>query len=572
MHLDIRRVARLMAIPLAAATVAGLAVSSPARAATDTEATPPVPTTATAGTSADAAALDTPAVATALARQSPTWQECYPGAGFPQLECAGVQVPKDWSKPRGERITIAVSRVKASDPAQRRGVLFTNPGGPGGPGLTLGLYLSLVEPELAATYDLIGIDPRGVGSSTPVLECADPAILGELYNLDGRDVSAANQKRFLELNKKYASTCSADPLTRYIRTDQVVRDFDLIRSVLRERKISYVGYSAGTWLGAWYGAVFPHRVDRFMLDGIVDFTSNSYSSAVRQPRGFQKSYESYLLPWIAEHDDVYELGGTGDVVKKTIEARRAALASAPMTLAGGGTLTAAGYDSGIVGALYWTGLYDSIATALSILERYDSATDEEKAAVAEVFGGDGGLGYDPFWAVSCQDDTSPSYQRILDDTRRFRVSAPLTGATWNAYPCPFWSGRPSRSPVDGDDLPRMLLVNNDADPATPLGNALAARRNTPRSVLITVRNQPDHTIYASGAPCVEEIVNNWLINGVFPRRDTTCAGLPLPEPEPAGTASAADGAARAATAAPGQVPAQIWVDRFVKRHGAARIR
>lgn len=139
MHLDIRRVARLMAIPLAAATVAGLAVSSPARAATDTEATPPVPSTATAGTSADAAALDTPAVSTALARQSPTWQECYPGAGFPQLECAGVQVPKDWSKPRGERITIAVSRVKASDPAQRRGVLFTNPGGPGGPGLTLGL-------------------------------------------------------------------------------------------------------------------------------------------------------------------------------------------------------------------------------------------------------------------------------------------------------------------------------------------------------------------------------------------------------------------------------------------------
>ena len=126
----------------------------------------------------------------AFERQTLTWTECYPGRGYPRLQCAGVRVPLDWAAPNGQKITIAVSRVKASDPAARRGVLFTNPGGPGAPGLALSLFLALAEPKVAAAYDIIGLDPRGVGSSSPVLECAPSSVLGELYNLDGRDVSA----------------------------------------------------------------------------------------------------------------------------------------------------------------------------------------------------------------------------------------------------------------------------------------------------------------------------------------------------------------------------------------------
>ncbi|MFN8080421.1 MAG: alpha/beta fold hydrolase [Kineosporiaceae bacterium] len=553
-----------MAVPVMTLAGAGLAVGTPAQAATTPAAAP----------SASEAALDTPGVPAALARQRLDWQECIPGAGFPQFECAGVEVPKDWSKPAGEHLTIAVSRVKASDAAARRGVLLSNPGGPGGSGLILSLYFSLVEPDLAAAYDLIGIDPRGVGSSSPALACADPAILNALYGLDGRDTSATNQKRFLDLNTQYAATCSADPLTRHIRTDQVVRDYDLVRSVLRESKVSYVGYSAGTWLGSWYAAVFPKRVDRFVLDGNLDFTSRSQESFDRQPPAFQNSFESYLLPWIASYDEVYQLGTTKAAVKKVYEARRAVLAKTPLTLADGSTLNAAGYDSGIAGSLYWTGLYDGLATALSTLEHYATATDEQKAQVLDVFGSGGAEGNDVFWAVVCQDDKSSSYDQVLDVTRRFRRTAPLIGASWNANPCPFWPGRPKGSPVEGDELPKLLMINNDADPATPLGNALSARRNTPNARLVTVTDQPDHTIYGNGDACVEGIANGWLINGVLPRRDTRCAGLPLPVPEALGTAGAA--AARAASpaaraAAVPRMPAKVWIEQFQKTHGTPKV-
>jgi pimeloyl-ACP methyl ester carboxylesterase len=263
-------------------------------------------------------------------RKTPTWTECYPGRGYPQLRCASVRVPLDWAAPNGQKITIAVSRVKASNPAARRGVLFTNPGGPGAPGLALSLFLALAEPKVAAAYDIIGLDPRGVGSSSPVLECAPPSILGELYNLDGRDVSAANQRRFEVLDERFARTCSSAALTRYLTTDQIAHDLDLVRAVLGERKISYVGFSAGTWLGARYAALFPQRVDRFLLDGNLDFTSPSYSSAARQPRGFQRSFEDSLLPWIAEHDQVYGLGSTPARVKQIYESRRAALVRTPL--------------------------------------------------------------------------------------------------------------------------------------------------------------------------------------------------------------------------------------------------
>ena len=564
MHRALTRIARIMAVPVMALAGAGLAVGSSAQAAT---------TPAAAPGAADAA-LDTPGVPAALSRQQLAWQECIPDAGFPQFECAGVEVPKDWSKPTGERITIAVSRVKAADATARRGVLLSNPGGPGGSGLILSLYFSLVEPDLAAAYDLIGIDPRGVGSSSPALACADPAILNALYGLDGRDTSAANQKRYLDLNKQYAAACSADALTRHIRTDQVVRDYDLVRSVLREAKVSYVGYSAGTWLGSWYAAVFPKRVDRFVLDGNLDFTAPSSESFNRQPAGFQKSFESYLLPWIASYDEVYDLGTTKAAVKKVYEARRAVLAKTPLTLADGSALNAAGYDSGIAGSLYWTGLYDGLATALSTVEHYDTATDEAKAQVLDVFGSGGAEGNDVFWAVVCQDDKSPSYNQVLEDTRRFRRTAPLVGASWNANPCPFWPGRPKGSPVEGDELPKLLMINNDADPATPLGNALAARRNTPNARLVTVTAQPDHTIYGNGDACVEGLANGWLINGVMPRRDTRCAGLPLPVPEAlAGGAAAAAGAASPAAraAAAPRMPAKVWIEQFQKTHGTPKV-
>lgn len=571
-----RGIVRRLAAPVA--LLAGVALTAaPAEAVQAPRAalTAPAQTPAgkAAGTEAASAGED-PAIPRDLTDQQLTWAECYPGMGYPQFECAGLEVPKDWSRPSGERLVIAVSRVRASNPGARRGILVGNPGGPGGSGLIVSLYLSLVEPDVAAAYDLIGFDPRGVGSSRPALSCADPAILTELYRLDGRDVSQANQSRFAELNERFAAACGADPLTGVIRTDQVVRDVDLLRSVLGEKSISYIGYSAGTWLGTWYAARFPGRVDRFVLDGNLDFTADFYESSLRQPSGFQHSFESYLQPWIASYNDVYGLGTTVEAVRATYEERRAVLAAEPLTLADGSVLTAAGYDAGIAAGLYWTGAYDVLATAMSVLERYETADEQDRLLVASVLGGGGRQGNDVFWAVVCQDDSSPSYGRVVADTARLRVRYPLTGANWNVMPCPFWPVQPSESPVSGQGLPSLLMVNNDGDPATPLANALAARARTPRARLVTVLDQPDHTIYGAGDECVEKTVNTWLLDGVLPRGDVRCKGLPLPVPQAVagGDAPSGAGALSAVSRSADDTPATVWTARFVRAHGAPRVR
>lgn len=129
---------------------------------------------------------------------------CYPGQGIDELKCARVSVPLDWAHPGGRKITIDVSRIKASDPAHRKGVLFTNPGGPGAEGLDLPLFIPQTDPSIAAAFDLIGIDERGVGTSSPALQCANPAILDKLNNLDGRDTSRRNQAEFKALDELYA--------------------------------------------------------------------------------------------------------------------------------------------------------------------------------------------------------------------------------------------------------------------------------------------------------------------------------------------------------------------------------
>jgi pimeloyl-ACP methyl ester carboxylesterase len=463
-----------------------------------------------------------------LVHQTLSWSICYPGEGVPDLKCAAVRVPLDWAKPNGKTIKIEISRIKASDPAKRHGVLFTNPGGPGEPGLDLPLFIPESEQSVAAAYDLIGMDVRGVGESDPVLNCANPSILDELNNLDGRDTSRANQVKFLQLNRQYGQTCSKDPLTRYINFFQMIRDMDLVRQVLGEPKISYLGFSGGTQLGAWYASVFPQHVDRFVLDGNVDWTSPAYGSFLRQPRGFQSAFDNFLDPWIARYNRVYHLGNNSDAVIQTYEQRRAALARHPLKLADGSTLTAARYDSGITNALYVTFDYPDIATAMSTLEHYGNASRQQKEQAAEMFGGDPAAGADPFWAIECQNDRTPSWATIEADTDRLRPEDPLIGATWNVNPCPFFTTPVTGSPVQAKAIPKLLMLANSDDPATPLAGALIARSRTPNARLVTVLDEADHTIYGYGDSCADGYANRWLLHGLLPQGNPVCPGVSLP--------------------------------------------
>ncbi|GCD97911.1 tripeptidyl aminopeptidase [Embleya hyalina] len=226
------------------------------------------------------------------------WSPC---AFDRDVECASVEVPLDYSHPSGERISVAISRQKAADSKARRGVLFYNPGGPGGSGLTNQYGRSAPKEQfkgtpLNAVYDLIGFDPRGIGQSTP-LRCEDL----DLPDIKSRP-SDKDFDQFATWAKELEKSCDKldGQRRKHFNTRNTARDMNVIRAVLGERRINYVGYSYGTYLGAVYGSLFPSRLDRSVLDSSVhpDKTGHAYmTSKAEAARRFVEEWAQTTGAW-----------------------------------------------------------------------------------------------------------------------------------------------------------------------------------------------------------------------------------------------------------------------------------
>jgi pimeloyl-ACP methyl ester carboxylesterase len=485
--------------------------------------------TSTAGSS------DYPSVLAAYADQEFEWHECLPGEGVPFFECAFVVAPLDWFHPDRGEIRLAISRVEATDPARRRGIALSNPGGPGGSGLRLPLLAALFIPDLAAVYDSIGMDIRGVGGSTR-LDCVTSEQFLQGFAIDGRDLSAASVKAQAALDRSIADSCSSAPLTPYITSEQMVRDMDLLRALFDEPRVSYVGYSAGTWLGAAYASTYPDRVDRFVLDSTVEFTGTWHDVFANQPPAFQRRFEVDFLPWIARHDDLYRFGSTSAQANATYEARRAKLSSTPLDLGNDVVLTPTLYDNAVLFALYAAAKFPDAAAGLAAIEHWSEATDQERTATRSFFSRPLGLQTvsSVATAVTCNDTAwSTDFGDYVHEATKVGRRYPLLGYGATAFACPFWGHPFGRSPIDAREIPPLLMINSEHDPATPLRGALAAHREVKGSVLLTVLDDGDHQVFGfAGNPCVDRIAIGWLVDGILPDHDLSCPGLPLPVPSP----------------------------------------
>jgi len=270
-----------------------------------------------------------------LAPQKLQWKSCHKRhrtTNFPRysrLECATLKAPLDWKKPNGKKITLSISRLKAREKA--KGVLFTNPGGPGVPGWTLPLvFIDAGRERLLDQMDIIGIDVRGTGYSTQS-SCRKTS--GGVY--DSRDRGKANVQAMLAQGKKRANACQkhgAKKLpSKYVTTAQTVYDLEWIRRNLttsdgrKVKKIHWLGYSAGTWLGAHYARRWPKSTGRFVLDSVVDFSGSWQSFYDAQAKSFQARFGDFAR-WAAGYNEVYKLGGSRAAVLASYERIRAAAA------------------------------------------------------------------------------------------------------------------------------------------------------------------------------------------------------------------------------------------------------
>ncbi len=477
-----------------------------------------------------------PATAQA-SRATANWRPC-PALGQ-SVRCASLPVPLDYARPGGRKITLALSEVPATAPVSRRqGVLLVNPGGPGGPGRSFAVQIAgALSPSVASEYTIVGFDTRGVGASVPALHC-EPQFFAHVRP-DYIPATAAAERQMVSRARQYAAACERQFgwMLPYMTTADLARDMDSIRAALRQQKISYLGYSYGTYLGEVYSTLFPRRVRRMALDSIVDPRGVWWGDNISQDYAFEGRLRAFFA-WAARYHGTYHLGATAAQVSASWYGARARLAVSPAAGPSGPAVGPDEFDDTFLAGGYSNAFWPELASALAayrhgsagqLISAFDSAGRQNENEFAV------------YNAVECSDVSWPRSWPVWDSaTRKVYATAPYEawGNAWFNAACAFWPVRGPARPlqVSGAGLPGILMLQGTLDPATPYAGAQAAHRLLPSSRIVVVTGGGNHGQSLASPPnaCVDGYLTRYLATGALPPApgpvNATCAALPPPGP------------------------------------------
>ncbi|HYO40488.1 MAG TPA: alpha/beta hydrolase [Nocardioidaceae bacterium] len=460
-------------------------------------------------------------------------------------ECADLVVPLDYAHPRGRTITLAVSRVVHTSPdADHQGPMLVNPGGPGGSGLIYSIFgsplVDILPGPVEQTYDWIGFDPRGVGSSRPALSCRSDFLGYDRPSYVPR--TRAIKRYWLRKSARYARSCASSPARRllpHLKTTDTAADVESLRKALGARKISFYGFSYGSTIAQTYATLHPRRVRRLVMDGVVDPSRTPYQSNLVQNVAFNKNIQVFF-GWLAKFDAVFHLGTTRRQVSRGFYRELRKLDRTPAEGVIGpdeltDVLTSAGYY-----VYNWVEIGRAYA---ALVNRGDGSAVKALFDGANPQGTPGSdNGYAIYLATQCTDAPWPRHlRRVIRDNWRYHSFAPFF--TWsNAWvngPCNFWPVKPGKKfKVSGAGLGKrpVLLVSETFDPATPFSGALEARRRFKGARLIEGVGGTTHSGSLSGVACTDNAIAAYLTDGSVPRRlpgnrsDLKCPPVPRPDP------------------------------------------
>jgi pimeloyl-ACP methyl ester carboxylesterase len=451
----------------------------------------------------------------------------------PALQCTYLEVPLDYAKPNDKVIKVGLLRRPASDPTQRIGSLVINPGGPGGSGMSAAASKAddIKNNALGRRFDFVGFDPRGVGSSKPQVQCQTAAERDAERLMDlNVDTSPAAVERTEAHEKAENAGCASRTGTdvlAHIGTREVARDLDVMRSVLGDAKLTYLGYSYGTRIGTNYAEDFPGNVRAMILDGALDPAQDPVAQLIDQGRGFQQAFDVFAA-WCAGRAGC-ALGQDKSQAVNAFQARVRPLIDNPVVVSDGRKLSYTDATIGTVQALYVPQLWTPLNRGLQELAQ---GHGDILMRLADFYNGrspDGTYStqMDAFQAILCVDNPpvkDPNVARDID--AQYRKVAPFLDTGRPPSPaldnCAFWpvppTGEPHHPQVTG--LPPVVVISTTQDPATPYQSGVNLARDLKARLLTFEGTQ--HTAFLQGIGCVDNAGIAYLVDLKLPPEEIRC--------------------------------------------------
>ena len=458
--------------------------------------------------------------------QEVQWSDCGAGA-----ECATVMAPLDWDNPGvGEDVSLAVSRHSAT--GQALGSLFVNPGGPGASGyeFVLDSVDFAVSEVLRESFDVIGWDPRGVNFSSPVSCAATDAELDYFFfgELEAQPDTPEWDAELLAESIRFGQECQANTgeLLEFVDTLSTVRDLDLLRHLVGDEQLNYLGYSYGTLIGALYIDTFPEKVGRMVLDGPVDPGASQFDLVVNQHRGFEEALEAYLVecdltnscPFAGSLEQ--RLRGVSDLYDE--------LEQNPLRHADGRLIDDGMLRTAMVTTLYAQSSWPFLTRMFDELQ--EGVTDTTIFLVDFYYDRADGVyqnnSMEAFIAINCLDYPVESDPAVLEaQADQLREAAPYTARPSGDgdLVCMNWPYPPklNKGPVRGEGANPVVILGTTGDPATPYNWSVSLNEQLENSVLLTLVGE-GHLAYDERVTCINDPVDTYFVTGDLPEDGLTC--------------------------------------------------
>ena len=475
--------------------------------------------------------------------QKVEWYDCVGTGGMEKsaektgFQCAKVTVPLDYSQPDGQTIEIAMKKHLATG-SVRQGTLFMNPGGPGGSGVdNVGAMATTTFAGVQRAYDIIGFDPRGIGSSTAIT-CSTEAEAKAMEGVSPVDAAGAPvafekratvmSERFKQLEADCASRTKPTELLDHVDTVSVARDLDILRALSGDQKLNYAGFSYGTYLGATYAELFPANTGRLVLDGALD-PSLSYSERRQgQARGFERALRNYVA-WCQSGQSCPLTGDTDAGVKQVGDVFTSANQS-PVPSSDPNRPVTGEEMKRIVGfVLYFPeSSWSAVSEALGqVINEHDAsafrAMADQIAAQPQVNAG-ANIG------INCLDyRVEGDMATWTAQSKELERIAPRFATVTEAgdLGCQAWghTGTQPSKALHAKGAAPILVIGTTGDPATPYEWAEALADQLDSGQLLTWEGN-GHAAYTNSGhgPCVTQAVDTYLLTGTMPKKGLTCHG------------------------------------------------